>query len=132
MFKKKDLLLVLLVLALAGVLFLLQYINAKNTTALGIVRIWADGKIYREAALGKEETIIIRQDNGCENVVHLTENGFFMESANCHNQLCIGQGEVTTENYPLRSLGTHVLCLPNRVDVELVVENSTDMDIPDI
>lgn len=132
MFKKKDLLLFLLVLALAGVLFLLQYINAKNTTALGIVRIWADGKIYREAALGKEETIIIRQDNGCENVVRLTENGFFMESANCHNQLCIGQGEVTTENYPLRSLGTHVLCLPNRVDVELVVENSTDMDIPDI
>ena len=132
MFKKKDLLLFLLVLALAGVLFLLQYINAKNTTALGIVRIWADGKIYREAALGKEETIVIRQDNGCENVVRLTENGFFMESANCHNQLCIGQGEVTTENYPLRSLGTHVLCLPNRVDVELVVENRTDMDIPDI
>ncbi|MBQ4639110.1 MAG: NusG domain II-containing protein [Clostridia bacterium] len=132
MFKKKDLLLFLLVLALAGVLFLLQYINAKNTTVLGIVRIWADGKIYREAALGKEETIVIRQDNGCENVVRLTENGFFMESANCHNQLCIGQGEVTTENYPLRSLGTHVLCLPNRVDVELVVENSTDMDIPDI
>lgn len=122
LFKKKDLLLILIVLLLAAGLFAARYLNAKDTLATGYVRILADGKEYARLPLGKVQSFTVLQPDGSENVVRITENGFYMESANCHNQLCIGQGEVTTENYPLRSLGTHVLCLPNRVDVELLVE----------
>ena len=132
MFKKKDFLLIMLVLLAALALFLVQYLNTKNTQSLGMVRIWADGKIYTEVPLGKEQDIRILQETGCENVVHIDADGFYMLSANCHNQLCIGQGEVTGENYPLRSLGTHILCLPNRVDVELLVEKAENPDLPDI
>lgn len=133
MFRKKDVLLIGLVLLMAAGIFLFQFLSAKNTHAAGFVRIWVDGSVYREIPLGKAQDIAILQENGCENILHLTENGFFMQSANCSNQLCIGQGEVNGDNYPLRSLGTHVLCLPNRVDVELVLENVAPApDAPDI
>lgn len=131
MFRKKDLLLILIVLLLAGGLFLYQYIRNSSTQSARMVRIWVDGSIYLEVALDTEKDIVIRQENGCENIVHFTENGFFMKSASCDNQLCIGQGEVNENNYALRSLGTHVLCLPNRVDVELVLTPAEAAEIPD-
>lgn len=131
MFRKKDVWLIGVVLVAALGLFLFQYAQGRQAQATGYVRIWVDGKVHSEIPLGEEKSIVIRQENGCENVVHLLENGFYMESSTCDNQLCIGQGEVTTENYTLRSLYSHVLCLPNRVDVELVLSRMQE-DGPDI
>lgn len=135
MFKKKDLLLIAAILVLAGGIFLWHYLSARNTSSAGVVRVWVDGEVHSEYALGKERDVIIRQDNGCENVIHLTENGFYMHSSTCKNQLCIQQGTVTEDNYRVRAMGTHVQCLPNRVDVELVVtssETTLPPDLPDI
>lgn len=131
-FRKKDGVLIALVLILALGLFLYQQFQSSQLESTGQVRIWVDGKIYKEVALGKAQSIPIRQENGCENVVRLTENGFYMEQASCDNQLCIGQGEVTNENFAHRALGTHVLCLPNRVDVELLLSPEQAQEIPDI
>ena len=56
-----------------------------------------------------------------------------MHSSTCDNQLCIGQGEVTVENYTRRILGPYVLCLPNQVELQLVVPGATAApDTPDI
>ncbi len=132
MFRKKDGVLIALVLLAALALFLFQQSQAGQMTGAGQVRIRVDGEIYRDVPLGKAESIRILQENGCENVIRLTENGFFMEYSSCENQLCIGQGEVTNENFALRSLGTHVLCLPNRVDVELLLSPEQAQEIPDI
>lgn len=132
MFKKKDFLLILCVLLFAGAVFLFQFLQAKSSVSSGYVRIWVDGKVHAELPLSQRGEYVIHQENGCENILYLTGNGFFMQSANCHNQLCVDQGEVTEENYPLRSLGTHILCLPNRVDAELVVTDQPAEDLPDI
>ena len=132
MFKKKDFLLIGLVLLLALGIFLFQYNGAKDTHSLNRVRVTVNGAFFGEYPLNKPQDISILQDNGCENILRIEDGCFYMLRANCHNQLCIGQGEVTNENYPLRSLGTHILCLPNRVDVELLIENTGDSFMPDI
>ena len=53
-----------------------------------------------------------------------------MQSSTCKNQDCIYQGAVTQENWQARILGPHVICLPNRVDVMLMVD-TTGVDVPD-
>lgn len=141
MFRKKDWLIIAAVLLLAGGIALWNYLQIQNTTATDLVRIWVNGKVHSEYSLGLNQDVTVTQDNGCENVIHIGENGFFMLRSNCPNQLCIEQGEVTKDNFDDRHQLNHVICLPNRVDVELVLKDKQSspspemmdsMDIPDI
>ena len=52
----------------------------------------------------------------------LDGQGVYMESANCENQQCVHQGVVSPENIADRYLGGSIVCLPNRVLVELEAE----------
>lgn len=54
-----------------------------------------------------------------ENILHLTPNGFYMESSTCDNQNCVNEGEVNFENRETRVLLNCVVCLPNQVMAEL-------------
>ena len=66
-----------------------------------------------------------------ENILHLTPEGFCMESATCPNQDCVHQGFVTFENRETRILQNSVICLPNRVMVSLYsAEEIAQMDLP--
>ena len=131
--KKKDIWLIAVVLIAALALFSVSKFMDAGKTAPGLVRIYLDGELYKEEKLGEERDIEIIQENGEKNILHLTPDGFFMSYSTCHNQLCIQQGQVTLDNYFNRSLGTHVLCLPHLVDVELVLLDRTPVpDLPDI
>ncbi len=95
--------------------------------------IIVNGRISAIYPIGEEGDVTLDQGNGKVNVVHVTENGFYMASSTCDNQLCVQQGEVTIDNYQRRILGASVLCLPNNVDLELVVPSHTpDPNAPDI
>ncbi len=71
-----------------------------------------------------EYTKTIRQihDDGTEliNVLHLTPNGFWMESANCEGNDCVDMGEVTLENREERVLWNMIICLPHQLSAELI------------
>lgn len=62
----------------------------------------------------------ITQINGVKNVVHISPDGFYMASATCDNQDCVHQGKVTLDNRDVRLLGNQVVCLPNKVILELL------------
>lgn len=115
--------------ALLAVFF---FLNRSKTASRSLI-VTVDGKEYLRSPLIAGETIVIRQEDGCENVIRMTENGFYMESSTCPNHECIAQGEVTTENWKQRSLREQVICLPNRVIVslELTGEESVDPLVPD-
>ncbi len=100
----------------------------------GRIRVLVNGEIYTEQPLRNGETIVVTQPDGSENVIMMTEDGFYMLSANCHNQDCVRQGEVTAKNHMFRSLGTSVICIPNRVEVQLVLADEgqyEELDLPD-
>ena len=105
----------------------------KATEAEAYMYIIVNGRISGIYAVGEEGDVTVDQGNGKVNVIHMTENGFYMASSTCDNQLCVHQGEVTIDNYQQRILGASVLCLPNNVDLELIVPSHTpDPNAPDI
>ncbi len=107
--------------------------GVKGPEAEAYLYILVDGRISAIYPIGEEGDVTVDQGNGKVNVVHMTENGFYMASSTCDNQLCVQQGEVTVDNYQRRILGASVLCLPNNVDLELVAPSYTpDPDAPDI
>lgn len=55
----------------------------------------------------------------CINIVHVTPTSIDMHEANCDNQDCVEQGEVTLENKGTRILGNMIICLPNQVTLQL-------------
>lgn len=53
------------------------------------------------------------------NEIEILENGFVMSSADCSDQICVSEGEVTLENREERILGGFVVCLPHNLTFEL-------------
>lgn len=106
-------------------------LSAARKTAKDEIAVYVDGNLYLTSPIRPGEDLVIAQENGSENVIHMVEGGFYMQSSTCKNQDCVYQGSVTAENWKTRILGTHVICLPNRVDVTLLVE-SDDPDVPDV
>jgi hypothetical protein len=105
----------------------------KAPEAEAYMYIIVNGRISGIYAVGEEGDVTVDQGDGKVNVIHMTEKGFYMASSTCDNQLCVHQGEVTIDNYQQRILGASVLCLPNNVDLELVVPSHTpDPNAPDI
>ena len=95
------------------------------------IAVYVNGALHTASPLIPGQDLVIAQEDGSQNVIRMTESGFFMQSSTCKNQDCIHQGSVTRENWSQRLLGTHIICLPNRVDVTLLV-TSADPDIPDV
>ena len=89
--------------AAEGSLYLL--VTAGNTT-------------YAPIRLDAEDTLTLTQGDDM-NVIHVTPDSIWMESANCDNQDCVEQGVVTAENRKTRVLGNTIVCLPHRVLLEL-------------
>ena len=107
--------------------------EAVATDAEAYLFIILNNRVWGIEPLGEEREVTVDQGNGMVNVIHLLPDGFYMASSTCENQLCVSQGEVTVDNYQRRILGTSVLCLPNGLDLELVVPSHTpDPNAPDI
>ena len=133
--KKRDLLLILTVVLIAAALLGVTVLSGSGKVAKGQMNVYVNGKLHDTVTIVNGKDYTVQQEDGSVNVIRMTENGFYMLSSTCHNQLCIGQGEANADNWNRRSLGTHVICLPNRVDVELVLtEDKTviDPDAPDV
>ena len=130
----KNGILITFLLAASILMIVLGFASLRGKTSDEQIRIYINGELYKEENLVPGKRIRIQQENGCVNVIRMTDHGFLMESSTCHNQLCIQQGEVTNDNYALRALGNQVICIPNRVTVELVLNNaeSVNPDSPDV
>ena len=99
----------------------LLFFRGKPAAAGDTVVVTVDGREYARVPVGQRQLITVRQDNGAENVVEITARGAVMRSSTCENQLCVHMGEVTLDNWEYRPNGAFIICLPNRVSVELAV-----------
>lgn len=75
-------------------------------------------KTYQPIPLTEEGYYRFRHGD-CINIVHVTPTSIGMHEANCDNQDCVEQGEVTLENKDTRILGNRIICLPNQVTLQL-------------
>ena len=113
----------LLIIAAAAVLMLLSLV-LRPAAEETVVIISVDGEEYARVPLSSPRTVTIEQPDGSVNVVDITDRGAVMQSSTCDNQLCVDMGEVTVDNWETRAMQEFIICLPNRVSVELVVVGS--------
>ena len=119
---KKNLLVILIVLLVSVGLLAAVLLNRPMTAVEeDMVIITIGGKEYARVPLSKPQTVTVKQDNGCVNVVEVSDHGAVMLSSTCDNQLCVQMGEVTVDNWEFRPNQQFIICLPNRVGVELAV-----------
>lgn len=85
------------------------------------VTITVDGEIYGSYPLDKNREIPVEQDGAVTNVVCIRDGKAFMKEADCPDHLCMRQGEISSDH-------ATIVCLPNRVVVEISSEEEAKMD----
>lgn len=119
---KKNYLVIGGILLIAAVMLTLTLLNRPMTVVdEDMVIISVDGKEYARVPLSKPQTVTVAQKDGSVNVVEVSDHGAVMLSSTCDNQLCVEMGEVTVDNWETRPNQQFIICLPNRVGVELAV-----------
>ena len=96
------------------------------------MRVYVDGALYAEMPLAEDGEIRIEQADGSVNVVAVEDGAAFMAYSSCKNQLCVQQGRVSAGGWALRALGRQIVCLPNRVTIELYAAETVDPNAPDV
>ena len=116
--KRNDLILitalVLIVLSALLVLFLLREEG-------GTVRITKDGELWGEYSLSEDRTVEIVGEDGYNRLI-IEDGEAYMEYASCPDGICVS-------HRPVKFDGESIICLPNRVVVEIY---SAGENAPDI
>ena len=120
--RKRNMLIIAGVFALAAVLFAVSALMPKTQSATGEseILITVDGREWGRYPLSQPQTVVVEQADGSRNEIVITGEGAYMHASTCDNQLCVQMGEVTLDNWETRPNQTFIICLPNRVTVELI------------
>ncbi|MEG1720565.1 MAG: NusG domain II-containing protein [Pseudoflavonifractor sp.] len=118
--KKRDIIIIAVVLALAGGLFLLKGFLPGSEGPKDLVVISLGSEVYKEVPLDEPQVIHIDQGGGAVNDIEITADGrVFMKDSTCDGQDCVKQGEMTAANVAERPLGGWIVCLPHQIAIEL-------------
>lgn len=116
--KKNDIILIIVIglIACAGLL----YMNWNKTTGDKVI-VRVDGEIYKELPLNKDDTIEIEGVNGT-NLLVIKDGQADVVEASCPDSLCVNQHEI-------KNNGETIVCLPNKVVVEIQSKDEGELDI---
>jgi hypothetical protein len=121
MMKKRDIVLILALLAAVLFLFAAQTVvrrQAGKVSADGMrVRITQNGEVVGEYPLTEERSVSVSGDSGT-NLIVIDGESVRMEEADCPDRYCIRQGRIS------RRPDT-IVCLPHRLIVELIQGGSS-------
>ena len=119
---RNDVLLIaaLLLLSAVGIVYLFVFRPGGDT-----VKVTVDGELYGIYSLSEPRTEEIRggEDGGQINRLIIRDGKTYMESATCPDGICVS-------HRPIFRNGESIICLPNRVVVTVITENTPDA--PDI
>ena len=114
--------LVILLTATAGVLVAYERtVTRADAGASASVRVTVDGSVYGTYALGEEQEIPIVQDGVTTNVLTIRDGKADMTEADCPDKLCVHQKAIS-KNHEM------IVCLPNKVVVEVTVSEDNGFD----
>ena len=119
--KKRDIVIiaVFLVAALLGMAAVKLLAPTGNIT---YADIYVNESLYEAVPLNRDCVITVDQGDGKINHVEVKNGQIFMADATCSDSLCIIQGAMDPNNYENRPMLNWIICLPNRVTVELRIE----------
>lgn len=115
---KNDLIFILVLLLLAGVATLTLLLTR---TEGDTVTVTVDGVLFGEYSLHENRSIEIRCENGY-NLLVIEDGRARIESADCPDGIC-------SSHRPITYHGESIICLPNRVVVEIRSRSNQQPDI---
>ena len=113
--KKNDWILVAVILVLAGIGFLIY--TDLGRQAAGIVKVTVDGELFGTYSLKKEQEIKIKDTN----YLMIKDGQAHMMEADCPDQVCV-------EHISISKNKETIVCLPNKVIVEIVGGEDVEID----
>ena len=113
--RKRDHLLVLVLLLAAGLLFLVLRPQAPG----GWVRVTVEGQEVGRYPLDQDRTVTIGRED--YNILEIAGGRAAIVEANCKNQNCVRSGAISRT-------GETIVCLPHKVLVEIVEGAASDFD----
>ena len=113
--KKNDWILVAAIFVLAGVVFFIYTSLGKQTA--GIVKVTVDGELFGTYSLEKEQEIKIKDTN----YLMIKDGQADMMEADCPDQVCV-------EHISISKNKETIVCLPNKVIVEIVGGEDVEID----
>ena len=119
--KKRDIVIiaVFLVVALLGMAAVKLLAPTGNIT---YADIYVNESLYEAVPLNRDCVITVDQGDGKINHVEVKNGQIFMADSTCSDSLCIIQGAMDPNNYENRPMLNWIICLPNRVTIELRIE----------
>lgn len=119
--KKKDLILICSVLVLAAAFWLVpRAVGLFGNSKEQKLRITVSGEEYGSYSLEEDQVIKVGDTNVCE----IKDKKVSMISADCPDQLCIHQRTIQLQ-------GETIVCLPNKVVLEITGTKQTDQEALD-
>ena len=117
--KKLDIILIIC-LAIFGAAFNYLYHSTATQDVSAVIKL--DGMQYREISLAKESIVeVLNADGSILNVIETKGGTVWMHDASCPDGLCIKQGKIEKS-------GQIIVCLPNRVTVEIFSSKPEEFD----
>ena len=115
---RNDLFFILVILVIAAVGMLYLFVFRENGN---VVRVTVDGELYGTYSLSKDRTEEIRSgENGAGiNRLVIRDGKAYMEYASCPDGICV-------DHSPIFRDGESIVCLPNRVVITVLLEESED------
>ena len=116
--RRADLILIAILLA-AGVLMSLGAVLFSRAGGTVVVRV--DGEVVASYPLSEDREAEIAGVNGGVNRLVIRDGSAWIEEASCPDGLCVGMGVI-------RRAGQSIICLPNRVVVEIAGSGAPETD----
>lgn len=118
--KRNDIWLFLAIVLAALFLFLWQRAAFSVKGAVAVVS--RDGETIGSYPLDGEEQIVFTGSGGERNVLTIRDGEAYMEEADCPDRLCVKQG-------PVGKNGESIICLPHKLAVQIISEQTGEADI---
>ncbi len=117
---RNDIILAVIVVAVAAAGLLL--VNVFRTEgSFAVIKI--DGKETGRYPLSVDTEVIIETGDDGRNTLVIEDNKAFMKDANCPDKICEGHSKISYK-------GETIVCLPHKVVIEIVTEDSeNELDV---
>lgn len=109
-------------LSVVSILFIQDKIAADSYEGKIYARITIDREHYKTIELTEQEQMIELQTKRGSNVLRIADGGIQMIDADCPDDLCMLMGYKN-------KIGETIVCLPNRVLVEIIGEHGEEAEI---
>lgn len=117
MIKKADIILAIVLILLGGIIsYMIAFGNNKGDTVL----ITVDGEEYGRYSLAEDRNISVKQ-NHHNNEIIIKDGMVSMGFSDCSNQVCVKTGAISKTSQS-------IVCLPNKVMVQIIGEGEDEYD----